>query len=60
VEVGSRVVEVGHTSFTVGHGVFMGDQCLATGETVHVHVRKGEPIPFTTELRTALEADRSG
>jgi acyl-CoA thioester hydrolase len=60
VEVGSRVVEVGQTSFTVGHGVFMGDQCLATGETVHVHVRKGERIPLTTELRTALEADRSG
>lgn len=60
VEVGSRVVEVGQTSFTVGHGVFMGDQCLATGETVHVHHRKGEPIPLSTELRAALEADRSG
>jgi acyl-CoA thioester hydrolase len=60
VEVGSRVIEVGEKSFVVGQAVFMGDQCLATGETVHVHHRKGQSIPLSPELRTALEADLPG
>jgi acyl-CoA thioester hydrolase len=60
VEIGSCVVDVGESSFTVGQGVFMGDQCLATGETVHVHHRKGERLPLSPGLRAALEAERPG
>ncbi len=57
LDVGSCVVAVGDSSFTVGQGVFLDDQCLATGETVHVHLRKGTPIPLTDGLRTVLEAE---
>jgi acyl-CoA thioester hydrolase len=58
LEIGSCVVDVGDSSFTLGHGVFAGDRCLATGETVHVHHRKGDPLPLTPALRDALEALR--
>lgn len=57
VEVGSRIVEVGTSSFTIAQAVFVGDRCLATGETVHVHLHKGTPIPLTDALRTVLEAE---
>lgn len=59
VEIGSCVTEVGEASFTVGQGVFMGNRCLATGETVHVHHRKGRRVPLSDGLRAALEAERS-
>lgn len=58
VEVGSCVLDVGESSFTVGQGVFMDDQCLATSETVHVHHRKGERVPLSDGLRAALEGER--
>lgn len=60
VEVGSCVTDVGESSFTVGQAVFMGTRCLATGQTVHVHHRKGERVPLTDVLRTALEAEQPG
>ncbi len=60
VEVGSCIIDVGDASFTVGQGVFMGDECLATGETVHVHHRKGEKVPLSDALRSVLEAERPG
>ncbi len=58
IEVGTCVVDLGEASFTVGQGVFMGDQCLATGETVHVHHRKGEKVPLSEELRAVLTAEQ--
>jgi acyl-CoA thioester hydrolase len=58
VEVGSCVTDIGDSSFTVGQAVFMDDRCLATGETVHVHHRKGERVPLGDDLRAALEAER--
>ncbi len=57
VEVGSRVLEVGASSFTIGQGVFLGDRCLATGETVHVHLRGGAPAPLTEALRAVLDGE---
>ncbi len=57
-EVGTCVVDLGEASFTVGQGVFMGDLCLATGETVHVHHRKGEKVPLSEELRAVLTAEQ--
>jgi acyl-CoA thioester hydrolase len=59
IEVGTTVIDIGQSSFTVGQGVFMGDRCLATGETVHVHLRNGEPVPLTDGLRTVLEGERA-
>jgi acyl-CoA thioester hydrolase len=58
VEIGTTVVDIGESSFTVGQGVFMGEQCLATGETVHVQHRKGERVPLSDGLRAALEGER--
>jgi acyl-CoA thioester hydrolase len=60
VEIGSTVVDVGESSFTVGQGVFMDGRCLATGETVHIHHLKGERVPLTDDLRAALEGERPG
>jgi len=57
IDIGSCVVAVGESSFTIGQGVFLGDQCLATGETVHVHLTQGAPSPLTDVLRTVLEAE---
>jgi acyl-CoA thioester hydrolase len=58
IEVGTCVTDIGEASFTVGQGVFMGDQCLATGETVHVHHRKGEKVPLSDGLRTVLQGEQ--
>jgi acyl-CoA thioester hydrolase len=58
VEIGTTVIDIGESSFTVGQGVFMGDLCLATGETVHVQHRKGERVPLSDGLRAALEGER--
>ena len=58
VEVGSCVLDIGESSFVVGQGVFMDDRCLVTGETVHVQHRRGERVPLSDGLRTALEAER--
>jgi acyl-CoA thioester hydrolase len=60
VEVGTCVVDVGESSFTLGQGIFMGDQCLATGETVHVHHDHGERVPLSDALRAAIEAELPG
>ena len=58
IDVGSCVADIGDSSFTIGQGVFLDDRCLATGETVHVHLRKGTPAPLTDVLRTVLEGER--
>ena len=55
IDVGSCVIAVGDSSFTIGQGVFLDDQCLATAEPVHVHLTKGAPAPLTDVLRTVLE-----
>ena len=57
IDVGSCVTAVGDSSFTIGQGVFLADQCLATGETVHVHLTKGVPAPLTEALRSVLESE---
>ncbi len=57
IDIGSCVVAVGESSFTIGQGVFLGDRCLATGETVHVHLTQGAPSPLTDVLRTVLEGE---
>jgi acyl-CoA thioester hydrolase len=57
IDVGSCVIAVGASSFTIGQGVFRDDQCLATAETVHVHLTKGAPSLLTDVLRTVLEGE---
>jgi acyl-CoA thioester hydrolase len=60
LEIGSCVIDIGSSSFTIGQGVFLGDRCLATGETVTVHLRERKPFPLTEVLRGVLDAERPG
>ncbi len=46
VEVGGRIVRVGGKSFTSGYGLFLGESCLATCESVNVF--------FDTQKRAAV------
>jgi acyl-CoA thioester hydrolase len=56
IRVGTRLAALGRTSFTVQHGVFKDDECLATAECVLVHVRDGASAPIEGELRANLQA----
>lgn len=60
VEIGSCVVDIGESSFTIGQGVFFDGRCLATCQTVHVNHVKGERQPLADELRAALEDELPG
>ena len=57
VDIGTRVLSVGRTSFRLGQGIFDGDSCAATAETVQVLMddttRKAKPL--TPQLRAWLE-----
>lgn len=58
VDIGTRVLSVGRSSFRLGQGVFKGELCAATAECVMVLVddatRRAQPL--TPELRAWLEA----
>ena len=59
VEVGTRVSKLGTKSITTGYGCFVGDECVATSESVNVFFstveRKSVAIPDA--VRAKLEAD---
>lgn len=59
VHVGTRVIKLGTKSITTGYGCFVGDDCVATSESVNVFFstveRKSVAIPDA--VRTNLEAD---
>jgi acyl-CoA thioester hydrolase len=56
-EVGTRPVEIGRTSFTVGHGIFSDGRCVATATSKIVCIdRKTErPRELPAQYRAALE-----
>ena len=41
VEVGARLIRLGSKSLTSGYGVFRGDECVATSESVNVFYDMG-------------------
>ncbi len=49
VEIGTAVLRIGNSSLTLIQGVFVGDQCVASGETVVVCTdtvtRRSRPLP---------------
>jgi acyl-CoA thioester hydrolase len=59
VDVGTRVSKLGTKSITTGFGCFVGDECVATSESVNVFFstveRKTVIIPDA--VRVSLEAD---
>jgi acyl-CoA thioester hydrolase len=57
VDIGTRVLGIGRTSFRLGQGIFNGETCAATAETVLVQMdaatRKAKAL--TPQLRACLE-----
>ncbi len=49
VDIGTRIVAVGNSSYTMGQGVFKDDKCVATGRTTLVMIdrstRRSAPMP---------------
>lgn len=56
LRVGSRLVALGRTSFTVGSGVFRGDRCLATSRGVLVVVGPDGPAAIEGRAREVMAA----
>ena len=56
VEIGTAVIRIGRSSVTLGQGIFLGDRCVASAESVVVvmdqQTRRSAPIPGA--LRAAL------
>ena len=61
-EIGTRVTEIGRSSFTMGHGIFSGERCIATATSKIVCVdratQKGRELP--AHYRQALETSLKG
>ena len=58
VEVGTCVIDLGHSSFRLGHGIFVDGHCVVTGESVEVYHSRARAKPLTDALRATLEALR--
>ncbi len=52
--IGLGVTHIGTTSFAYTYAVFSGDECVATGESVSVHVTSDGPSPLPDDVRAAL------
>ncbi len=57
--VGLGVTEIGTSSFTYSYGVFADEECVATGESVSVHVTDDGSTPLPAGVREALEGLRT-
>lgn len=59
VDVGTVVLRVGGSSYTMGQGIFQGDKCIAVAETITVSVdaETGKASRIEGDLRTALEGN---
>lgn len=58
IEIGTGVMRVGRTSYTLGHGLFKGDTCVATAEGVLVLLDRESrrPVQLPEATRAALLA----
>jgi acyl-CoA thioester hydrolase len=58
VEIGTRVLSIGRSSFRLGQGIFKGDTCAATAECIMVLVDDAtrKSCPLSPHLRSWLEA----
>jgi acyl-CoA thioester hydrolase len=52
--IGLGVTRIGTSSFAYSYAVFVGDECVATGESVSVHADATGPAPLPDAVRTAL------
>ena len=57
VDVGTRIVAIGRSSYVMGQGIFLQDQCVTTGRTTLVMIdretRRATPLP--DEYRGVLQ-----
>ncbi|MDX1657852.1 MAG: hotdog domain-containing protein [Nitriliruptorales bacterium] len=60
LEVGAALLAIGTSSITIGNGVFDGDRCVATAESVLVLVGENGSAPIDEHFRTLLEAELAG
>ncbi len=58
--IGIGVSHIGASSFAYRYAVFAGDDCVATGESVSVHIDGAEPSPLPDVVRGALATLRVG
>jgi acyl-CoA thioester hydrolase len=58
VEIGTRLLAIGRTSWRLEHGVFVGERCVATAISVMVTIDAAtrRPTPLPDALRAWLEA----
>ncbi|MFA7428983.1 MAG: thioesterase family protein [Rhodospirillaceae bacterium] len=56
VDIGTRTLRLGTSSCTVGQGLFVGDTCVGTAESVLVwtDVKAGRGLPIPPDMRAAL------
>ncbi|WP_107711712.1 acyl-CoA thioesterase [Oceanicaulis sp.] len=54
--VGSGILRIGGSSYTIGQGLFQNGQCIGASESVLVNTDGKKPAPIPDEGRTALEA----
>lgn len=56
VDIGTRVIRIGRTSFTMGQGVFRNERCYASGEATCVLIdgKTRRPIPLPEDVRRRL------
>ena len=57
VDIGTRVLAIGRSSFRIGQGIFAGERCAATAECVMVLLdpKTHKAKPLTPHLRQWLE-----
>lgn len=62
VDVGARLTRLGRKSLTSGYGIFLGDQCVATAESVNVFydMNTRTSVAPPADVRAALEAEIAG
>jgi len=62
VDIGTVVLKIGRSSFTLGQSIFVGESCVAAAETVIVLVdettRRSTPMPETLRARLSAHAPR--
>lgn len=58
VDIGTRVLSIGRTSFRLGQGIFKGEFCAATAEAIMVLMDEAtrKATPLTPPLRAWLDA----
>jgi acyl-CoA thioester hydrolase len=57
VDIGTRIVAVGRTSFRLEHGIFVGEKCVSTAISVMVTIDANtrRPTPLPAPLKNWLE-----